>query len=155
MNLVTQPDVDLDDLGRLVMSRDEGDLHVKASRSFPWSTPDRFVVLRDYEGNEVACIDDLSTLPARSRGAIEAWLQRHTFVPRIQRVRQVRPANAATLFDVETDRGDRTIVLREREDLRPLHDGRTLIRDPDGQTYELPPLDDLDDLSRRELAQIL
>ncbi len=148
-------DVDLDDTGRLMLVHDGQPVAVRAARAFPWSHPDRFVVLRDEEANELACIDDLTALPARSRGAIEAWLQRHTLVPRIQSVRRVREANAATLFEVETDRGDRTVILREREDMRPLPDGRTLLRDPDGQTYELPPLEDLDIASRRELAQIL
>ena len=147
-------DVDLDDQGDLILAGDPP-RRVKAGRSFPWSHPDRFVILRDIEGEEVATIDDLAKLPARSRGAIEAWLQRHTLVPKILRVRKVRAANAATLFDVETDRGDRRIVLREREDIRSLADGRTLLRDPDGQTYELPPLDDLDVNSRRELTMVL
>lgn len=147
-------DVDLDERGDLILAG-EPPRRVRAARSFPWSNPDRFVILRDAEGDEVATIDDLAKLPARSRGAIEAWLQRHTLVPKILRVNKVKAANAATLFEVETDRGDRRIVLREREDLRPLPDGRTLLRDPDGQTYELPPLEDLDIASRRELTLVL
>ena len=147
-------DVDLDEKGDLILAGDPP-RRVKAGRSFPWSHPDRFVILRDADGEEVATIDDLAKLPARSRGAVEAWLQRHTLVPKILRVKKVKAANAATLFEVETDRGDKRIVIREREDLRPLADGRWLLRDPDGQTYELPPLEELDVGSRRELTLVL
>ncbi len=145
-------DVDLNEAGDLVTS--DGTT-VTAARGFPWSHPDRMIVLRDGDGNEVTCIDDLTKLPARSRGAIEAWLQRHTFVPRILRVNAVKSANAVTLFEVSTDRGNHRVLLREREDLRALADGRTLIRDADGQIFELPPPDELDAHSRRELSQIV
>ena len=149
------PDVDLDDAGDLVLQTDDGPTVVRAARAFPWSHPDRFIALRDDEGNELATIDDLAGLPARSRGAVEAWLQRHTFVPKVLRVAEVREVNAAWLFRFDTDRGEVTVLLKEREDLRFLTDGRILLRDPDGQTYELPPPDELDRDSRRELERIV
>ena len=149
------PDVDLNDRGELVLQSGDGPVVVRAHRAFPWTAPDRFVVLRDADGEERATIDDLSKLPARSRGATEAWLQAHTLVPKVLRVVEVRPVNAAWRFTLDTDRGERRVLMREREDLRSLPDGRTLLRDADGQTYELAPADDYDDHSRRELDRLL
>lgn len=151
----TIPDVDLDERGDLILQTADGPVTVRAARAFPWSAPDQFVILRDKEGQELATIEDLSQLPARSRGAVEAWLQRHTLVPKVLRVLEVRQVNAAWMFRFETDRGQRTVLLKEREDLRSLADGRTLLRDPDGQTFELPPPDELDAASQRELEQIM
>ena len=148
-------DVDLDPAGDLILATDDGPVAVRASRSFPWSAPDRFVVLRDAEGEERATIDDLSKLPARSRGAVEAWLQRHTLIPKVLRVLEVRPANAAWRLRFDTDRGEAVVTLREREDLRSLPDGRVLVRDPDGRVFELPPPDDLDARSQDELSKLV
>ena len=149
------PDVDLNDAGNLVLQTRDGPVEVRAARAFPWSHPDRFIALRDDDGKELATIENLAALPARSRGAVEAWLQRHTFVPKVLRVLEVREVNAAWLFRFETDRGDATVLLKEREDLRFLDDGRMLLRDPDGQTYELPIADELDPASQRELERIV
>jgi hypothetical protein len=144
-------DLDLDEAGDL---RLDGKV-VRATRSFPWTAPDQFVTLRDAEGKEVATIADLAALPARSRGAVEAWLQRHTLVPKVLRVIEIEESLVGWTFHLETDRGDRRVVLKEREDLRTLDDGRLLLRDGDGQTYEFPPPEDLDVESRRELTQLV
>ncbi len=147
--------VDLDNHGDLILETPDGPKSVRAQRSFPWSAPDRFVMLRDSEGEEQATIDDLSKLPAKSRGAIEAWLQRHAFVPKVLRVLEVRPVNAAWRFELDTDRGPAVVLLKEREDLRHLDDGRILLRDGDGQTYEFGPHDDYDKASRAELTKLV
>ena len=148
-------DVDLSDSGELILREGGAAVPVRAARSFPWTAPDRFVVLRDADENERATVDDLSALPAKSRGAIEAWLQRHTFIPKVQRVVEVKPGNAALLFHLDTDRGEHKIKVREREDLRSLQDGRTLIRDTDGVVYEVPPWDELDAKSQDQLRLVL
>ena len=144
--------VDLNEAGELVL---DGQTVVRAARSFPWTAPDRFVVLRDGEGEEKTTIDDLSKLPARSRGAVEAWLQRHTFIPKVQRVIEVKSGNAAILFHLDTDRGEHKIKVREREDLRSLADGRTLVKDTDGVVYEVPPWEELDKASQEQLRLVL
>ncbi len=155
ITIESNPDVDLNERDELVLQTPTGPVTVRAWRSFPWSAPDRFIILRDDESNERAAIDDLEQLPARSRGAIEAWLQRHTLVPKVLHVLDARPANAAWLFEFDTDRGVRKVTLREREDLRFLPDGRCILRDSDGQSWELPALADFDKASRRELAKII
>ena len=147
--------IDLDETGDLIHGTGEHAQRVRAQRSFPWSAPDRFVVLRDGEGEEIETIDDLQQLPAKSRGAIEAWLQRHSLVPKVLRVIEVRPVNAAWRFELDTDRGPAVVLLKEREDLRPLEDGRLLLRDGDGQTYEFGPHEEYDKHSRAELTKLV
>ena len=86
---------------------------------------------------------------------IEAWLERHTFIPKITCVLVVKSGNNALLFHLETDRGERRIKVMEREDMRPLADGRTLIRDASGVVYELPPMHTLDHHSQEQLRLVL
>ena len=151
------PQVDLNDAGELVLQEGDAATVVRAARSFPWTAPDRFIVLRgtDDDETEKATVDDLAALPAKSRGAIEAWLQRHTFIPKVQRVIEVKPGNAALLFHLDTDRGEHKIKVREREDLRSLADGRTLIKDTDGVVFEVPPWEELDEKSQDQLRLVL
>ena len=45
--------------------------------------------------------------------------------------------------------------MQEREDIRFLPDGRYAIRDADGNIYELRPLSELDDHSRKALVPLI
>ena len=52
-------------------------------------------------------------------------------------------------WQVETDRGPRTFEIRSsRRDMRVLSAGRILIRDADGNLYEVPDYRQLDPQSR-------
>jgi hypothetical protein len=150
--------VSLNDAGELVLQTAAGPQKVRAFRSFPWTAPEKFVVLREdveEDARELATIDDLAELPPQTRAVIESWLERHTFIPRITRVEEVKAGNTAMLYRLETDRGPRRIKVMEREDMRPLADGRTLIRDADGVVYELPPITTLDRHSQEQLRMVL
>lgn len=154
----THPQVHLTDAGELVLQTAGGPKIVRAHRSFPWSAPEKFIVLREdvqEDAQELASIEDMGDLPPASRQTIEAWLERHTFIPRITRVFEVKAGNTAMLYRLDTDRGQRRIKVMEREDMRPLADGRTLIRDADGVVYELPPIATLDSESQEQLRLVL
>lgn len=155
---LTHPQVHLNDAGELVLQTASGPKIVRAHRSFPWSDPQKFIVLREdveEDAQELATIHDMNDLPPATRQTIEAWLARHTFIPRIAHVVEVRAGNNAMLFRLDTDRGPKRIKVMEREDMRPLADGRTLIRDADGVVYELPPIATLDRQSQEQLRLVL
>ncbi len=154
----TYPEVRLNEAGELMLETARGPRRVRAFRSFPWTAPEKFIVLREdveEDPEELATIADLADLPAEARAVIEAWLARHTFIPKITRVLVVKSGNNALLFHLETDRGERRIKVMEREDMRPLADGRTLIRDASGVVYELPPMHTLDHHSQEQLRLVL
>ena len=154
----THPQLVLNADGELILQTPAGAKRVRAARSFPWTAPERFIVLRDAttdEAPEILTIEDLAELPGETRRIVEAWLERHTLIPRVRRVLEVKSGNTTLLFQLDTDRGDRRIKVGEREDLRPLADGRTLIRDVTGVVYELPPLESLDEESRQHLRMVL
>jgi hypothetical protein len=77
-----------------------------------------------------------------------------TSTPRLQ------PARAVVDFgiqrwEVETDRGPRVFEVRSREDLRWLHPGHLIVRDIDGNRYEIKRFDDLDSASRIKIEGYL
>lgn len=146
-----------DELGRLVLSRAGSDdvVDVRVARAFPWSKPGRFLSVRSSEGRELLIIDDLSAVPAGVRDAIERYFAANTFIPRIERVDDLDTQHGYQLWKVLTDRGPVEFRVQEREDVRFLPDGRYTVRDVDGNLYELPRRDQLDEASRRRLEVLI
>lgn len=146
-----------DDLGRLILRRpgQEDVTDVRLRRAFPWSSPDRFISIRNSEGKELLLVEELTSLAVPLRALIERWLDRHSFIPRIRRVVSVDTRFGYQQWEVETDRGPAQFRVQEREDIRFLPDGRFSIKDADGNIYELPALDRLDDPSRRAVEALL
>lgn len=140
-----------DDYDELYLRVDGGQARgpLTAHRAFPLSMADEFVSLRDREGGEVAVIRRLADLDADSRAAVESILEWTYFASEITAVHAVEVRFHIPHWDVETDRGRRTIEMASsRRDIRVLPDGRALIRDADGNLYEIPSVTRLDADSR-------
>lgn len=150
-NLVT------DEHGRLVLRRPglEDKVDVRVRRSFPWSSPGRFISIRDAEGKELLLIDDLAQLDPPRRQVIEDSLNSASFIPRITRVDHVDARFGHQDWKVQTDRGPVEFRVQEREDIRFLPDGRFRLKDADGNVYELPSAVELDEHSRRAIGVIV
>ena len=121
---------------------------VTAHRAFPISA-DGFVVLKDREGKELGVVQQVSELDPSSREVVMAGLERSYFTPRITRVTAIKEEFHVPKWEVETDRGPRVFEIRSsRSDIRNLGNGRVLIRDADGNRYEIPDHRQLDPASR-------
>lgn len=147
----------LDERHRLVLRRPGMDdvVDVRVRRAFPWSKPRHFLSIRSSEGKELLLIDSLDAVPAETMRVIEQHLDRHTFIPRIERVDELDTQHGYQLWKVQTDRGPVEFRVQEREDVRFLPDGRYTVRDVDGNLYELPRRDQLDESSRRRLEVLI
>ena len=110
---------------------------VRAMRAFPLSAQDRYIVLRDEEGKEIAMIKDPGELDAKSRHALEVELGKSYFVPQITSINKIDEDFGVPKWDVETDRGHRRFELRNRNDAKTVGRGRVLIKDIDGNRYEI------------------
>ena len=126
-----------------------------ARRAFPWTNPAEHVVVRDDKGEELLHVDRLTDLAEEDRRAVETWLARNTFIPRIRRVSRLNTTAAYMAWDVETDRGPTQFRVQEREDIRFLPDGRFTVKATSGTLYELPALEALDKASRRAVQRVL
>jgi len=144
-------DLARDEKGRLVLSRPGQDdvQDVRLRRVFPLTYASRFVSVRSSEGKELLLIEDLNSLDAGKRSLIEDILGSTSFVPQIQRIEHVDVRFGYQQWKVRTDRGHAEFRVQEREDIRFLPDGRFRIKDADGNVYEMPRLDQLDESSRR------
>lgn len=118
-------------------------------RAFPLSMADEFLSLKDKDDAEVAVIRRLAELDGDSRAAINDQLQWTYFASTITAVYAIEVKFHVPHWDVETDRGRRIFELHSsRRDVRVLPGGRALVRDADGNVYEIPAVSRLDATSR-------
>jgi len=143
--------------GRLTMTDAEGRVHegVTAVRAFPVAAPDEGFALVNAEGRELVWFDRLSDLPPRTRALVEEELAAREFMPEIRRLKRVSSFATPSSWDVETDRGDTTLVLGGEEYIRRLGRGALLIEDVDGIHYLIRDLGSLDRISRKLLDRFL
>src|SRR5437588_651375 len=143
--------------GRLVLKRPGQDdvQDVRVRRVFPLTSATKFVSIRSSEGKELLLIDDLATLDPALRELIEEVLNGTSFIPQIQRVDDVDVRFGYQQWRVQTDRGPAEFRVQEREDIRFLSDRRFRIKDADGNVYELPPVHELDESSRKAMEALI
>lgn len=128
---------------------------VQPVRMFPLTARDRMISIMDKDGNEIGVIRELRELDARSRKELEDELAERYFIPRILRIYSIATEFGVTKWDVETDHGRRQFTVRERSEVRLLTGCRVLIRDADGNPYEIPDYTTLDPRSRALLEEQL
>jgi len=124
---------------------------VTVMRAFPVTDRERFIILKDKEEKEIGIVRDLSDLDPESRAALAAELERIYFTPKIVFVHNIEEQFHIPKWEVETDRGPRVFEIRSgrhNQDLRVLGSGHILIRDADGNQYEIPDYRKLDPVSQ-------
>lgn len=131
------------------------EIAVRPTRAFPLSEPDGFVALLDWEGKEVALIEDLGSLPPRTRDLLRRELETSFFLPQVRQVREITDEFGVQSWDVETDRGPRRFEVRGREEARWVRPGHLILRDVDGNRYEIRQYDELDLPSRLKIESYL
>jgi hypothetical protein len=150
-------DLIVDERSKLVLRRPGRDdvADVRVRRAFPWSAPAHFVSIRSSDGKELMLIEDIESLAPDLRQTIARTLRATVMIPQITRIDSIDVRFGFQQWAVQTDRGPIEFRVQEREDIRFLPDGRFTLRDADGNVYELPRLDALDEHSRRELEPLV
>lgn len=143
--------------GRLVMTMADGTTHegVVAVRAFPISAPDGGVGLMSTDGHELAWLPSLAGLAPAQRAIVEAELGAREFMPEIRRIVGVSTFATPSVWEVDTDRGRTSLVLRGEEDIRRLVGTTLLISDSHGIHYLIRDLLALDKHSRKLLDRFL
>ena len=140
----------LDEFAELVISiNDQNPVHgVRLTHCFPISAESQYIAVRNDEV-ELGIINDIETFDPESAAVLNAELSRSYFRPRVVRVFNITEKFHVPRWEVETDRGKRTFEIRSsRRDMRVLGGGRILIRDADGNLFEIVNYFELDALSR-------
>ena len=146
-----------DAFGRLVLTDAQGQEHVGvvAVRAFPISAPDEGVSLVDGDGHELAWVPRLSALDETRRALLAEALEQREFMPRLLRVKAVSSFSTPSTWDVETDRGPASFVLKGEEDIRRLGPGLLIVNDAHGVQYLIHDLMAMDRHSRKLLDRFL
>ena len=157
---MSTPDFELhrDAHGQWVCRTPDGHLHtgVQAVRAFPLNAPEEAVSLVGTDGTELVFIPLLADLPEARRQAVRAALAEREMVPVIERIDSVSTFATPSTWEVQTDRGPTSLVLKVEEDIRRLPgQRRLLITSSHGLVFEVPDRTRLDRGSRRLLERFL
>lgn len=144
--------------GRLVLTLADGTAHegVTPVRAFPIAAPGEGLSLVGADGHELLWIPRLEQVAGPARQLIDEELAVREFVPTIEKIIAVSSFSTPSTWQVETDRGPASLVLKAEEDIRRLG-GRTrlLIAGGDGMQFRVKDATALDRHSRKLLERFL
>jgi len=131
-------------------------LHVKVMCSFPLSRPYDYVSLRDMANREIGLIENLHDLDRASRRIAEEEIERRYFLPEITAVYKLDSHFGTYDWEVETDRGRRSFLVRGRsENIVYVPPHRVVITDVLGNRYQVSDYTKLDRRSAALLYKIV
>lgn len=121
-------------------------------RLFPKSGGNRYLVLLDKDGEQKAIIRNAENLMPDSKQVVLNVLEEYYMIPRITKFIKMTDKFRIWMWTAETDRGTITFEVRNHvSTVKPLYDGRVLIKDANDNRYEIPDWRKLDKKSRRLL----
>jgi hypothetical protein len=129
--------------------------HVLAVRSFPVAAPDEGVAVVDVDGKELLWISHLSELSSSVRSNIQKAMTQREFMPQILKLYGVSSLVTPSTWDIETDRGRTSLLLKGEEDIRRLSGTVLLVTDGHGVQFLIRDLAQMDRFSRKLLDRFL
>lgn len=129
--------------------------HVLAVRSFPVAAPDEGVAVVDVDGKELLWISHLSELSSSVRSNIQKAMTQREFMPQILKLYGVSSFVTPSTWDIETDRGRTSLLLKGEEDIRRLSGTVLLVTDGHGVQFLIRDLAQMDRFSRKLLDRFL
>jgi hypothetical protein len=129
--------------------------HVLAVRSFPVAAPDEGVAVVDIDGKELLWIPHLSEVSSNVRSNIHKAISQREFMPQILKLYGVSSFVTPSTWDIETDRGRTSLLLKGEEDIRRLSGTVLLVTDGHGVQFLIRDLAQMDRFSRKLLDRFL
>ncbi len=121
---------------------------VRLIRCFPLSNEDRYIAVVGPDQEEIGIIEDLAACRPEVRHTLLDMLNTAYLVPQIIRVNNITTRGYLPVWDVETDRGHKVLELHSRRETY-LIGMQVVIRDADGNRYEIEDYTKLDRRSQR------
>ncbi len=146
-----------DPFGRLVLTDAQGQAHVGVTpvRAFPLAAPEEGLSLVGPNGQELLWLDHVSQLAPEARVLVEEDLATRDFSPRIERILAVSGFSTPCTWQVLTDRGEMSFVLKSEDDIRQLSNSALLIASGEGLQLRVTERKGLDKSSRKLLDRFL
>jgi hypothetical protein len=141
----------------LVLTSGDGTVYENVSpvRAFPIQSPDEGISLVLEDGQEVAWIDRLSDLPDAIRTLVDAELAGREFMPEIQKIESISSYATPCTWNVKTDRGSTSFILKGEEDIRRLGQASIIVSDNHGIQFLIRDMHAIDRHSRKILDRFL
>ena len=141
---------------RLTIRNDRSYPRIKIVRAAPLSFPDQFISILDDKDVEICMIDNLAEVEPATRALIEEELEKRYLTSIVQRIISIRSEYGTSYWEVHTDRGGREFVIQNvSENAQWPGNRRLLLIDVDGNRFEVPDLDALDQRSRKLVENLL
>lgn len=133
---------------RLSLWEDRSWSKVSVARAFPLSDPEHYIGFLDGAGKDIGILYDPNLLDEKSRHVVQEELEKRYFVPIVERVVSIKEEFGTIYWTLETDRGTKEIVVRNlRDNVQELSQSRIIVTDSDGNRYEFPDINKLDQKS--------
>ena len=131
--------ISLNQFAELEAELPDGSVHapVEPVRTFPLTQPNQYISLLDADKNELGLIEDINQLKKADQTVLAEELEKCYFMPKITRIHFIEGRFGVTEWEAETDSGTVSFDLRSRNDITALDGGRVLIKDIDGNRYEI------------------
>ena len=146
-----------DRFGRLIFTGCDGVAHEAVPvRAFPIGAPDAGIALVDMHGHELAWIERLDELPAELRQLVDSELASREFMPVISRIVSVSSFATPSTWQIITNHGETSLILKGEEDIRRLGSrSKLMIASEEGIHFLVPDVAALDKPSRKLLERFL
>lgn len=141
------------DLLRMTIKGERSCLRVIAMYAFPHSGRDRYISLRDMDGNELGMIRNPGEFERDTRKLLEDELRRRYVTPTILEIKSISDKYEIVEWEVETDRGPKTFVTRSLHDSMTVSAGCLIITDMENNRYEIRNRSQLDPQSEAVLTR--
>ena len=146
----------LNAMPRLEIANEQCSVCVSFIRAFPFSEPERYIVVMDGDDKEIGILESLSGIDDKSYEIIQEELDRRYFTPRVFAIYVNRKEGDVWRLEVSTDRGNRVYYVEHWHDKsHEISSGRWLIEATDGTRLEIPNINSLDKRSRSLIEQTL
>jgi len=110
----------------------------RLANAFPVSSAADAVVFYDHDGEEIGCMKHARELDGESHTLLDDELEKAYFMPRIHAILQMEESLGIENWRVVTNKGEREFQVRDpRNSVHQVGQGRVLIKDVDGNRYEI------------------
>ena len=145
------------DAGAVVELHGEAPIrNVQFRQMLPLSDPNAFIAIQGADKKEIGVLKTLEGLDPESKSVVERMLDRQYFTPKVIKIVSLKPEGGMWHFILETSRGPAEYYVRNwRDSAHEISANRWLVHSVDGQRFEIPKVDDLDEHSQSLMDQLL
>lgn len=110
----------------------------RLASAFPLSASLKRIVFFNTKGEEIGCLKNAHKLDDHSKKVLWEEFDKSYFMPKIESIEEITDHLGLELWRVTTNKGERTFeVRRPRKNVRIISPKRMIVKDVDGNRYEI------------------